>query len=395
MSDIDVTVREQLDRLVPAYGAPDWEAVLARAGRTARRPHRRWLVIVAAATAVAVIVGVAPAAALGGFSSWLSGQPGKPVSPAEQRAFERANTHSYLGFPPGTKLRQLTTERLPVGVRVDLLGFRAQSTLCLRVIVTGKTRDGRQSCAPLADLRRAGPPVRVVLVDQSFGKGTKTEWYGVDRVHSAALQVTAGIVADGVSSVTVQDESGRHTLAVKATLSCMSPAIPMSGSASAGFGRGRAHGSRRSSSRPRRSACPVRSRDSCRRARRPASSVPSTAARSRGRPARAARPTAHRPAWQDRCVSQTARGFRPRGRPRSRPAAPRSGDPFDQPSRDEGHRRLHVANNALRGWGRLRATADLFSAARLRSAPSSRVARTSSSPLPASPATTWRGSSAT
>ena len=216
MSDIDVTVREQLDRLVPAYGAPDWEAVLARAGRTARRPHRRWLVIVAAATAVAVIVGVALAAALGGFSSWLSGQPGKPVSPAEQRAFERANTHSYLGFPPGTKLRQLTTERLPVGVRVDLLGFRAQSTLCLRVIVTGKTRDGRQSCAPLADLRRAGPPVRVVLVDQSFGKGTKTEWYGVDRVHSAALQVTAGIVADGVSSVTVQDESGRHTLAVKA-----------------------------------------------------------------------------------------------------------------------------------------------------------------------------------
>ncbi len=212
MSDIDVMVREQLDRLVPAYGPPDWEAVLARAGRSPHQPHRRWLVIVAAATAVAVIVGVALAAALGGFSSWLTGQPGKPASPAEQRAFERANAHSFLGFPPGTQLRRLTTERLPSGVRIDLLGFRSQNTLCLRIVVAGKTRAGRQSCAPLAELRRPGPPVRVVLVDQGFGRGTKTAWYGVDRYHSSALQATAGIVADGVRSVIVEDDSGRHTV---------------------------------------------------------------------------------------------------------------------------------------------------------------------------------------
>ncbi len=216
MNDIDAMLREQLDGLVPVYGPPDWEAVLARAGLRGHRTNRRWLVIAATATAVAVVVGVALAAALGGFSRWLTGEPGVPASPAEQQAFERANAHSFLGFPPGTKLRQLMRSQVANGPRVDLLGFRAGGTLCLRVIVSGKTRAGTQSCAPLSELRRSGPPVRVVLADHGFGRGTKTAWYGIDRLHSSAVQVTAGIVADGVRSVIVEDESGRHTLPAKA-----------------------------------------------------------------------------------------------------------------------------------------------------------------------------------
>src|SRR5581483_5775739 len=193
MNEVDVGLRQQLDRLVPSYGPPDWKAVLDRAGRSDRGRHRRWLLIAAAATAVAVGVGVAVAAALGGFSSWLSGEPGKPAPPAEQRAFERANAHSFLGFPPGTQLRQLLRSAVSGGPRVDLFGFRTASTLCLRLVVVGKARAEMQSCAPLTELRRPGSPVRVLVVDHGFGRGTKAAWYGVERLHSSALQATAGI----------------------------------------------------------------------------------------------------------------------------------------------------------------------------------------------------------
>ena len=68
----------------------------------------------------------------------------------------------------------------------------------------------------MASLRQAGAPVRVVLVDHGFGKGEKTAWYGLDRLRAPALQVTAGIAADGVRSVTLHDQSGSHTVPVHA-----------------------------------------------------------------------------------------------------------------------------------------------------------------------------------
>ena len=223
MSYADSLLRARFAAVANQLDDSDWSDVCQRATATEprRRPRRfvrsrRTLVLALAAAALVIAVGVALAAALGGFSSWLNGEPGTPASKAEQQAFARANANSFLGFPTDTNLRQLITNRVGNGARVDLLGFRAASTLCLRVIVSGKTPSGTQSCAPLAELRRAGPPVRVVLADHGFGRGTKSVWYGVDLVRSSALQVTAGIVADGVRTVVVEDESGRHTLPVKA-----------------------------------------------------------------------------------------------------------------------------------------------------------------------------------
>ena len=117
--------------------------------------------------------------------------------------------------PPGRSFATSPPSPTADGSKVELLGFRAGSTLCLRIVVTGKTTASTRSCAPLADLRQAGSPVRVIVVDRGFGTGRSTPGTGL-HLHSPALQVTAGIVADGVKKVVVRDRSGRHVLPVTA-----------------------------------------------------------------------------------------------------------------------------------------------------------------------------------
>ena len=162
---------------------------------------------------VATPLGAGIVHSLGGFSAWLTGQPGSPVSPKEQRAFDEANARSWLGFPAGTQLRRLADVTDPAtGTTVDLLGFRTKSTLCLRVALVGKVHGGTLGCAPLDELRKAGAPVRVVLVDFPFGNGTKKAWYGLDRLTAPAFQVTVGIAADDVRRVVLVDGSGEHVV---------------------------------------------------------------------------------------------------------------------------------------------------------------------------------------
>jgi hypothetical protein len=219
MIDVEQALRDELDRLTPIPGPADWSEVLTLSGHRHARGGRRWalaLVVFAAtagiivAVAVATPLGAAIANGLGGFSTWLSGEPGKPAPHAAQQAFARANARSWNGFPVGTQLRQLITTTNPkTGGSVRLLGFRTGTTLCIRIAVVGRTT---QECAPLADLRQAGAPVRVVLADEGFGKGTKKAWYGDQHLGAPGLQITAGIAADGVKNVVVKDNSGRHTV---------------------------------------------------------------------------------------------------------------------------------------------------------------------------------------
>jgi hypothetical protein len=213
--DVDDILRAEFARLVAVDARPDWDEVVERAGLRRDRGRRRWVVAFAAVLAavalgVATPLGSAIANGLGDFSAWVTGQPGAPASEEEQRAFEEAQARSWLGFPEGTKLRRLTEQ--PVGdVHVRLFGFRlSSSTLCLRVTVAGAVRSTTVNCAPLAELRRDGSPARVVMIDHGFGRGDKVAWYGIDRVRSTKLQVTAGIAADGVESVVLEDDAGRH-----------------------------------------------------------------------------------------------------------------------------------------------------------------------------------------
>lgn len=216
MIDVDDVLRAEFMRLVPADARPDWDEVLEGAGLRRDRGRRRWVVafaavVMAVALGVATPLGSAIANGLGDFSAWLTGQPGSPVSAEEQREFDESNARSWLQFPEGTQLRRLITERVGE-TTVELLGFRAgSSTLCLRVVVKGAGTNGTaMSCAPLAELRREGAPARAVIVDYGIGKGDDVAWYGIDRIRSSALRITAGIAADDVRTVVLADDEGRH-----------------------------------------------------------------------------------------------------------------------------------------------------------------------------------------
>jgi hypothetical protein len=220
MIDVDDTLRSELHRLVPVDSRRDWGEVAARSGLKRERVRRRWsigavVVIAAVAIGVATPLGAAIGRGLDDFSAWLTGEPGTPASEGEQREFEAANARSWIGFPRGTKLRYLTTDRAG-DTTVKLLGFRSGSSLlCLRLRVTGGTEGTTMSCAPLAELRRTGGPARAVIADFGLGTGDKTAWYGIDRFYSSQLQITAGIAADGVSSVVLEDDAGRHQVPVE------------------------------------------------------------------------------------------------------------------------------------------------------------------------------------
>jgi hypothetical protein len=217
MIDVDDVLRTELPRLADDGAPPDWDAVVAGSGLKRERARRRLtagaaLVAAAAVIGLATPLGAAIARGLDGFSTWITGQPGSPASSKEQRSFDRANARSWVAFPQGTKLRHLITEHVG-STQVELLGFRSgTSTLCLRLSVTGKSRTSTQSCAPLADLRLSGAPVRVLVVDQPVGTGTKRAWYGIDHLRSSNLQITAGVAADGVRSVVLEDQHGRHVV---------------------------------------------------------------------------------------------------------------------------------------------------------------------------------------
>ena len=219
MIDVDDTLRSELHRLVPTDSRRDWGEVVARSGLKRERARRRWtigavVVIAAVAVGVATPLGAAIGRGLDDFSAWLTGEPGTPASESEQREFEAANARSWLGFPRGTKLRHLITDRAG-DTTVTLLGFRSGSSqLCLRLRVTGGTEGTTMSCAPLADIRRAGGPARAVIVDFGLGKGDKVAWYGIDLVQTNKLRITAGIAADTVRSVVLEDDAGRHEVPV-------------------------------------------------------------------------------------------------------------------------------------------------------------------------------------
>ena len=222
MIDVEDILRSELEALVPPFPPADWADVLARTGSSPterrRRPGKAVLAAVMLALVIAVVLatplGAAIADGFGGFSAWISGSPGSPAPKPAQQAFARANARTWLGFPAGTDLRLLRRVTQPsTGRSVALYGFRSGETLCLRVVASGAGASGStQSCAPLSVLRHAGAPVRVFLVDAGFGRGKARAWYGLDHVGAPAIQVSAGVVADDVRSVTLHDEHGAHVI---------------------------------------------------------------------------------------------------------------------------------------------------------------------------------------
>ena len=227
MTDMQIEFSAPVAQALDDYTPPtkrmaDWGDVLRRADVSPARVRRRRFAL-AAAAAAAVLVALSLATPLGGairdrvgdFSAWLRGEPGQPVSPDEQRAFDELNERSFASFPGSPQLRRLTKTEVD-GVTYDLLGFRSGGALCLRLVATGEARGSTTACAPVADLENGDAPVRVFFADWGVGKGDRKGTIGFNSYHAPRAQLTAGIAADGVESVELVDNKGVHRVGVDA-----------------------------------------------------------------------------------------------------------------------------------------------------------------------------------
>ncbi|HZO33746.1 MAG TPA: hypothetical protein VFB17_01595, partial [Gaiellaceae bacterium] len=210
MIDVESVFASEVEAIVPAPGAggADWQDVEQRAGLPAARRRR---VALAAALLAAIFAAAALADAFGGFGTWLSGEPGKPASPAAQRAFARS-IRTWVGFPQGAQLRELAKTTAD-GETYTLYGFRGSGSLCLRLDVTGREAATDLVCPPLAQLRGSPAPALPAEVDYPVGAGRRIANGPFDFTLPGAT-VTFGIVADSVTHVKVAHSDGRSIDAV-------------------------------------------------------------------------------------------------------------------------------------------------------------------------------------
>lgn len=201
MTDFDALIAAELRLAVPVTAAPDWDAVL-RAAVPRRAPRRR---VVLGAVALAAAVGVATALAAGlghRFSSWLSGEPGLPAPTGLQHGFDVRNRAAYAGFPPGTKLRLLTSLRAG-GTTFSLLGFRNGDAYCLRLVRADRPGlVGRNECLRAAEL--SDVPA-LVANDVSFSVGDPAQ--NVTGVY--------GFADDDTRSMVIRRQRGTDVVPVR------------------------------------------------------------------------------------------------------------------------------------------------------------------------------------
>jgi hypothetical protein len=208
--DVEPLIREELERRVPLEepGVASWQDILRRSGETQRRRRRRLTATITTGAAVAALaispLGGAVTRAVGGFSDWLLGTPGKPTPPAVQRQFDTSSP-----FPGNPRLRELLHLTLD-GRRFVLYGFATRQVVCLRVAVVALAGAGPQAaCVSRADLRRSHDLVLPVKANLTFGH--------LGRLPPTLPKyvLTFGVAAHDVVSVGVQTDRGTSRAAVR------------------------------------------------------------------------------------------------------------------------------------------------------------------------------------
>jgi hypothetical protein len=213
MTESELTLREVLGGLVPEQAEnAEWDDVMRRAGVPRKSGWRRRALVLALAVAAltglaASPVGTAIADGVGGFAAWIRGEPGSPASPAEQRAFERANERTWVRFAPGTKLRRLIETRID-GTTLRLYGFRSGDALCLRLVASGQESSTSTYCAPVRVLQTDPAPAVVVATDEGIGLADVAP--NEDGYVPSAYSATFGIASDGVQKVVLHGDDGTH-----------------------------------------------------------------------------------------------------------------------------------------------------------------------------------------
>jgi hypothetical protein len=218
MIDLEPRIRTELHDAVPPLSPElrDWGGVLARAGEPSRRRRRRRRLIAFAVVGAALaMLGITPlggaiARRVGGFSDWLAGTPGTPVSPDAQRDFEAA-----ARFPNNPELKRLLRLDLD-GRPFHLYGFETGDVVCLRVAVRAVAGAGPEAaCVSRADLRRSGDLILPVKANLSVGQIAPIPRKASDPPTVARYLLTFGIAATEVDRVTVQADSGTSAATVR------------------------------------------------------------------------------------------------------------------------------------------------------------------------------------
>jgi hypothetical protein len=213
MLDVTPVIIAELERVAAAPARePDWGDALLRA-KTGRAPSpkrtRRLLVLAVAVAVATAVVAVALAAVFGGFSTWLTGEPGKPASSQAQAAFDRS-IRSWQGFPRSTELRELITTSVGK-VHYTLYGFRGAGSLCLRLVVSGTPSGSELACAPLNELRARRAPALVLASDLTLGNSGRIVTQGPLSLPASRVAVSFGVVADGVNRTEVTHQTPAPT----------------------------------------------------------------------------------------------------------------------------------------------------------------------------------------
>jgi hypothetical protein len=202
MTDLESLIRDAFEPNTSRVDS-DWDDVVRRArGRPARRP----LAVLALAAFALAVGATALAETLGhGFSEWLTGKPGQPVSAEESKRFGEQNRSSSAPFPGETDLRELLRVEHD-GQTYRLLGFRTGAAVCLKIAGADADEGGDVACVAADQLTRSNDLAVPLVVDKPV--------YETRPGDPPSPIATYGLVAAETRHVLLQGDDGIREVAV-------------------------------------------------------------------------------------------------------------------------------------------------------------------------------------
>jgi hypothetical protein len=213
MIDVEPQIRAALERLAPPETGEnaDWPDALRRSG--ARAGPRRPVVLAlglagAALVLLATPLGSAVVRGVGGFSTWLTGEPGTRAPETVQRELAEADRRSWAAFPETPDVRELIQTEVD-GASYTLHGFRSGNAVCLRLTVRGIPRTGPQlACAPVSELRATRDLIVPLKGNVGLGAVGPLPRDSGDTPTVPRAIAAFGLAADEVRAVTLVSDSG-------------------------------------------------------------------------------------------------------------------------------------------------------------------------------------------
>ena len=213
MIDVEPRIRAALERLAPPETVEDanWPDALRRAGVRPRRRRGATFALGLAATGLVLLatpLGSAVVRGVGGFSAWLTGEPGTRAPEPVQRELAEADRRSWAAFPETPDVRELIQTEVD-GASYTLHGFRSGNAVCLRLTVRGIPGTGPQlACAPVSELRATRDLIVPLKGNVGLGAVGPLPRDPDDPPTVPRAIAAFGLAADEVRAVTLVSDSG-------------------------------------------------------------------------------------------------------------------------------------------------------------------------------------------